>query len=125
MTTLLFDADILMYTSCQSQEVVKEVKKGYYTWYCSFDSVKKSFFERVNSFMEILDASDYKLFVSDVSNFRKSFYPDYKLHRQKVKRPLVLKPFREYLLKEEGAIVLPELDLWEQYSKEKDQEESV
>lgn len=110
MTTLLFDADLFAFKSSKNQEVAEETEDGYWTWRCNFDDVKKEFNSRVEYHMDLLNASDYRLFVSDVNNFRKTIYPSYKLFREKHKRPVVLKAFREYLLEERGGIVFPNLE---------------
>jgi DNA polymerase-1 len=60
--------------------------------------------------MSILNADKYLLFLSDEKNFRKGVYPQYKALRERKKRPVILKHFKEYLIKERQAIILPNLE---------------
>lgn len=110
MTTLLFDSDIICYKAAFDCEVAEEDSEGFWTWRCNFNDVVKRFDERVQWYVEVLQADDYKFFVSDENNFRKDIYPNYKILRQRKKRPLVLKAFRKYLIEERGAICLPNLE---------------
>lgn len=109
MTTLLFDADITCFQAAQSQEVATE-KNGYWTWSCKFDDVRNSFDDRIQSYMTLLNADKFILFLSDEKNFRKGIYPPYKLLRERKKRPVVLKAFKKFLLEERRALVLPNLE---------------
>lgn len=110
MTTLLFDADITVFRSAQSQEVATETRDGYWTWHCEFKNVLEDFDKRLEFYKEVFNTDKYILFLSDEYNFRKDLYPEYKILRQKKKRPLVLKPFKKFLIEERGAIVLPNLE---------------
>lgn len=110
MTTLLFDADLLIYNSAFYAEIATETSDGYWTWHCKFQDVIDSFDYRLNNYMEILGTTDYKLFLSDDNNFRKEVYPPYKILRQRKRRPLVLKAFKKYLIEERGAVSAKNLE---------------
>ena len=110
MTVLLFDADLLIYNSAFYAEVATETSEGYWTWHCKFQDVIDSFDYRLKNYTEILGTTEYKLFLSDESNFRKEVYPQYKIARQRKRRPLVLKAFKKYLIEERGAMTAPNLE---------------
>jgi len=110
LTTLIIDSDILQYKAAFDCEVAEEDSEGYWTWRCNFNDVVKRFDERVNWYVEFLSADDYILCVSDEMNYRKDIYPNYKILRQRKKRPLVLKAFRKYLIEERGAKCFPNLE---------------
>lgn len=110
MTTLLIDGDVLAYRCSFSKEVAKEIEPGYWTWYCSLDDVKSEIDYSIKFLLSKLKADKYILCLSDETNFRKELLPDYKDHRMQVKRPIVLKPCREWLIQEMGALVYPNLE---------------
>ena len=111
MTVLLLDADITIYKSAFANEVATETNDGYWTWYCDINKVKDSIDSFIAEMLDTLNADSYKLCLSDNSdNFRKRILPSYKEQRQRVKRPLVLKPIREWLINERGAIFKPSLE---------------
>jgi DNA polymerase-1 len=110
LTTLLFDADLLIYNSAFYAEVATETKDGYWTWHCKFQEVVDSFDYRLNNYMTLLNATDYKLFLSDENNFRKEVYPQYKILRQRKRRPLVLRAFKDYLIEERNALSVRNLE---------------
>jgi len=110
LTTLLVDGDILAYRACASKEVATEVEPGYWTWHCHIDEVKIEIDNSLKFLLSKLKASDYKLCLSDDYNFRRDLSPTYKDHRSKYKRPLVLKPTREWMISEMGALVYPNLE---------------
>jgi DNA polymerase-1 len=110
LTKLLIDVDIMAYRCSFSNEVATETEDGYWTWYCSLDKVKEDIEKSIQYFMKTLDADSYVLCLSDEKNFRKDIYQGYKEKRARVKRPIVLRPIREWLLKERGAVMYPSLE---------------
>ncbi|QIG73053.1 exonuclease protein [Rhizobium phage RHph_N3_19] len=110
MTTLLFDADLLIYNSAFYAEVPTETSDGYWTWHCKFQEVVDSFDYRIDYYTKLLETTDYKLFLSDEDNFRKKVYPQYKILRQRKRRPLVLKAFKKYLIEERNALSVRNLE---------------
>jgi len=53
---------------------------------------------------KIIIAEDHK------DNFRHSLYPEYKSHRKKVRKPIIVKPLKEYLKENYESISLPGLE---------------
>lgn len=109
--TLLIDADILAYEIAASTEQVLEIDEGYYQTFCDFKEVKRGILERIEYLTEEYDADNVKLALTDsIGNFRKSIYPNYKSRRSSVKKPIVLKHTREWLINERGAYWRPGLE---------------
>lgn len=109
MTTLLIDADILMYRCAFNRETAEEID-GYWTWKCDLEQVKDDIDESVEYLQDRLGAGEFVLCLSDTVNFRHSVEPSYKGNRSWIKRPVVLKPLREFLISERAAVVYPELE---------------
>ena len=111
MKTLLFDGDIILYHAAAANEVALEVEPDYWTWHCDTKKVKEAVTESIDYYMDLLEADDFIFCLSDdSSNFRKDVLPTYKMHRKKVKRPLGLKPAREWVQDRYKAIIWPSLE---------------
>lgn len=104
MRTLLIDADVLAYQAASSCEKAFEFEPGYWTWNVSWDEVVATFDAKLDEIMQTLEGDDYRLCVTDSEgNFRLNVHPDYKGNRKSIKKPLILKPFKQYLVDERGA----------------------
>ena len=56
------------------------------------------------NYNKIIIAEDHK------DNFRHSLYPEYKSHRKKVRKPIIVKPLKEYLKENYESVSLPGLE---------------
>ena len=109
MTTLLIDADYIVYKSCASAEydidfgedvilVGSSFKEAYGNTIRELDKIKAEFFD-----------PDIILFFSDSINFRKTVAPDYKGHRNR-KKPCGYKRVINKLSETHRVIVMPTLE---------------
>jgi DNA polymerase-1 len=111
LRTLLLDADVLAYQVSQFHEVATEVEPGYWTWFCDFNKVIESIDWQISAYLKRLEADKFILCLTDYeSNFRKEVLSTYKSRRGNIKKPLVLKPTREFLIKEHNALIYPSLE---------------
>lgn len=111
MRTLLIDADVLAYQAAASCERAVEFEPGYWTWHVSWEDVLQTFDAKLDEIVQTLDGTDYRLCVTDSEgNFRLNVHPDYKANRAGTKKPLVLKPFKQFLVDERGAYFKPSLE---------------
>jgi DNA polymerase-1 len=111
MRTLLLDADVIAYQAASSVEVATHWGDGYWTWHCDENEVKAAVHHQIDQIMEGLDGDEYKLCLTDSEgNFRKSVLPTYKGNRANVKKPLVLKSIKEWMIEELGAYFRPGLE---------------
>lgn len=99
-----------MYRSSFSVEEAVEVEDGYWTWYCDVNKVKAEINNSINYLLDRLSADKYKLCLSDTYNFRKDISTEYKGKRAKVKKPLALKPIRQWILEKEECVIYPSLE---------------
>lgn len=108
--TLLIDADVLAYNAAFGCEKAIDWG-GYWTWHVDFDEVVARFDDEVHTMMEKLEADDVKLCLTDSEgNFRTSIDPDYKAQRRSIRKPIVLKHFKQWLIDERGAYFRPGLE---------------
>ncbi|MBN9346623.1 MAG: hypothetical protein J0I48_10565 [Devosia sp.] len=109
--TLLLDADVIAYAAASSNEKAMELEGGYWTWHCNIDDVKEQIDDEIAALVKKFKGTSYKLCLTDsIGNFRKSVLPTYKGNRATVKKPVVLKPIRDWLIEERDAYFRPALE---------------
>lgn len=107
---ILIDGDILIYRSAVEKEIAEEDEDGYWTWKCKLSDVQAGTDEYVKYLKDKFVADSVVICLSDTTNFRKEIANTYKGNRAWMRRPVVLKPMREWLLKEREAVVYPTLE---------------
>lgn len=112
--TLLLDGDIAAFKSTlHAEEEVRwcDEKEGE-LWILSTDLAKaKLHFENyLQSLTEKMGSHDLIIFLTDTENFRKNIYPEYKGNRKGVRKPMGFTPFREWLLEDWHAQIMPALE---------------
>ena len=109
--TLLIDAYVVAYEAASSCEVATHWGDGYWTWHVDENAVKTKVTDMIESIMDNLDGDDCKLCLTDSEgNFRKSVLGTYKGNRVNVKKPLVLKQVKQWMIDELGAYFRPGLE---------------
>lgn len=111
MRVLLIDADVVAYEAAAANEEATEWEPGYWTWHCDENKVKATVRAEIDRYMADLKGGAYKLCLTDSDgNFRKTILPTYKGHRAKIKKPLVLKIIKQWMIDELGAYFRPGLE---------------
>lgn len=111
MRTLLIDADVLAYNAAFACEKAIQWEPGFWTWHVDENEVIEAFDAEVSRMMEKLKADDFKLCLTDSEgNFRKAIHADYKGQRLSVRKPILLKHFKQWLIDERGAYWRPALE---------------
>ena len=111
MRTLLIDADVLAYQAAAVSEKAVEWEPGYWTWHTEWADVERAFETKLDEIVQTLNGDDYRLCVTDSDgNFRLGVHPDYKGNRKSVKKPLILKEFKQHLVTERSAYFKPGLE---------------
>jgi DNA polymerase-1 len=109
MTTLLVDADILIYQSAASHEEAVEVEPGYWTWFVDEKKVKDTIKDKLAYYMDHLGGTEYHLCLSDVTNFRRQLARTYKGKRANLRRPILLKKLRQDFI-DDNAMMISNLE---------------
>lgn len=108
---LLIDADVLAYNAAFACETATEWEPGYWTWNVAWDDVVKAFDSELETIVTKLKGDEVKLCLTDSEgNFRNAVLPTYKGSRKGVRKPIVLKLFKEWLVEERGAYFKPGLE---------------
>lgn len=110
MTTLLIDADILVYRSISATEHEVEWEPDVWTLTTDLNDARESFEKALASILDESPTPDFKLCFSDRENFRKELNPTYKGNRAGVRKPVGFKPFREGIIEKYDGIIKPKLE---------------
>ena len=110
MTTLIIDADTILYQSLTNAEEETEFDDDLWMLTCDHRKARSSFDDRVDWLMKTSDADDYILCFSHAENFRKDVYPLYKANRKKTRKPMGFKDFREKVMNDYNNVVKPRLE---------------
>jgi DNA polymerase-1 len=111
MTTLLVDADIVLYRAASSVECEVEFEEDVWVLWTDENEALEAFHNSLTALCEQANTNSYLLCFSDSSNFRKSLYSDYKGNRTQ-RKPMGFKAIRERVFEEykDKVIVWPWLE---------------
>ena len=102
-TTILIDADVLAFeASIIAQEGI-QWEEELWTVHADMAVAKERVIARIEQFKDLLKADEVVLALSDRANFRRKLFPDYKANRRKSVLPIILKPMKEWMIKELDA----------------------
>jgi DNA polymerase-1 len=108
---LLLDADVIAYSAASACEVATHWGDGYWTWHVDENAVKVKIKDMIDEIMDELHGASNKLCLTDsIGNFRRSVLPTYKGNRANVKKPLVLKSVKEWMISDLDAYFRPGLE---------------
>ena len=109
-TIVLVDGDILAYTACSSNEISTHWGDGLWTLHVNEDDVKRDILWTLDDVKRNLSVDEFVICLTDKDNFRKDVLPSYKSNRKETRKPMCLPAIREWLVKEHGAIIWPNLE---------------
>lgn len=110
MTTLLIDADILVYRAISSVEQEIEWEPDVWTLSTDLKDAHEAFSDMLFGILDTAPTNEFKLCFSDAKNFRKDLNPSYKGNRAGVRKPMGFKPFRDQIIDKHGALIKPALE---------------
>jgi DNA polymerase-1 len=108
---ILIDADVVAYKAASACEKATHWGDGYWTWHADENEARGNVEAQLTEIMDTLKGTAMKLCLTDSEgNFRRSILPTYKGNRANVKKPLVLKSIKEWLIEEKAAYFRPGLE---------------
>lgn len=111
-TIALIDGDVLVYRAAFAVEQGIDWGDGMHTLHADEDQAKQTMDMLVEEILMDLDPSEYHMALTchETVNFRKDFFPQYKENRTELRKPLVWKFLRDYLMKEYDAKTKPNIE---------------
>lgn len=109
---LLVDGDVLVYRCGFAVEKNTDWGNGLHTWHANIDEATPAVHKIIEELRDDLKADKVimALTCSDTPNFRKAFYPPYKENRASIRKPLLWKAIREYIVKTYDVRIKPNLE---------------
>lgn len=98
MTTIaLIDGDIFAYEAAAAAEEPIYWGDDLWTLHAFETPAREALGDRIRSLQEAVEADQVIIALSDKDNFRKRVLPTYKENRANVRKPMLLKPLKQYL----------------------------
>ena len=108
--TLLVDGDILCYRIAIAIEEPTEWENDMWTLHSDAKLGRELLENTLNRYLKELNCNNIVVALSDKNNFRKELLPEYKSHRKKVRKPIILKALKKYLYEKYTTYRFPNLE---------------
>jgi DNA polymerase-1 len=108
--TLLIDGSVIIYRVSAALEEATEWEHDVWTLHTDYNLAKQTLENTIKHFFIKLNCSRIVIALDDKDNFRKTLYPEYKSNRKKIRKPITVKPLKEYLQKEYECVSYPGLE---------------
>jgi len=89
-TTLLIDADLYVYRTlaASEEEICWDEQRDLWSLNSDLKQAKENFKLQLEAFCETFKTASFILCFTGLNNFRKTFHPEYKIARQKTRKPI-------------------------------------
>ena len=110
MTTLLIDADMLLFRTMAANEIEANLGNDVWVRWAELNTVRQEFWQTIDEWLERWPMADYKLCWTGPSAFRKRIAPDYKANRAAMQKPIGYMVMRRELLDEPTSFMHDEIE---------------
>ena len=110
MTTLLIDADMLLFRTMAAWEIEANLGDEVWVRWAELNTVREEFWKTINEWLERWPMADYRLCWTGPSAFRKRIAPDYKANRAGNLKPIGYKVMKRELLDEPTSFLHDEIE---------------
>ena len=110
MTTLLIDADMLLFRTMAANEVVTDLGNEVWVAWAELNTVRQEFWQTIDGWLEHWPGADYRLCWTGPSAFRKRLAPDYKANRLIHRKPIAYAVMKRELLDEPTSFQHDEIE---------------
>ena len=107
---LLIDGSVIVYRVASALEEATEWEFDMWTLHADFALAKQTLDNSIKHYLERLNCNEVIIALDDKDNFRTKVYPEYKSNRKKIRKPIIVKPLKEYLKKNFNCVILPALE---------------
>ena len=110
MTTLLIDADMLLFRTMAANEIEANLGDEVWVRWAELGTVREEFWKTIDEWLEVWHGADYRLCWTGPSAFRKRIALDYKANRSAVLKPIGYKVMKRELLDEPTSFQHDEIE---------------
>ena len=110
MTTLLIDADMLLFRTMAAHEIEANLGDEIWVAWAEINTVRAEFWNTIDEWLERWPMANYKLCWTGPSAFRKRVAPDYKANRLDGRKPIGYKAMKRELLDEPTSFQHDEIE---------------
>ena len=107
---LLVDGSLIVYRVSAAIEEPTEWENDMWTLHADFNLAKQTLENAIKHFYEKLNCDEIIIALDDKENFRKTVYSDYKSNRKKIRKPITVKPLKDYLKSKYECVTYPGLE---------------
>tara|TARA_R100000152_G_C6747933_1_gene171503 strand:+ start:408 stop:1160 length:753 start_codon:yes stop_codon:yes gene_type:complete len=107
---LLIDGDVVAYKTACATEKATHWGDDIWTLHCDAQEARGYAEGLMMDYLTELEADEYRIALSDISNFRKRINPDYKSNRKNRRKPLCYNEIKLWMRVSQGACILPTLE---------------
>ena len=108
--TLVVDGSIFVYRIASALEEATEWEDDVWTLHADAKLGKKVIDTTLGNYKSKLNCDKIIIAEDDKNNFRNNLFEKYKAHRKKIRKPIIVKPLKEYLKKNYECVSLPNLE---------------
>tara|TARA_B100000085_G_scaffold35489_1_gene29186 strand:+ start:937 stop:1701 length:765 start_codon:yes stop_codon:yes gene_type:complete len=108
--TLVVDGSLFVYRIATALEEPTRWEDDIWTLHADAKLGKKVIDTTLGNYKTKLNCDKIIIAEDHKDNFRHSLYPEYKSHRKKVRKPIIVKPLKEYLKENYESVSLPGLE---------------
>ena len=110
MKTLLIDGDIVAYQIAAALETAINWGDDLWTLHADAGEGKYRVDNFIETLLEKLNATAVVIALTDVQNFRKTIYPEYKSNRADIRRPMILQELKNHMMEHHHTFLRPWLE---------------
>lgn len=108
--TVLIDGDILIFQIASAAEVPTQFDEDVWVLWADAKEAKIKMDDAIEAIMVMTDCDDYRFCMTGANNFRYTVSDAYKSNRSGKRKPMLLKPLREYAVAKHSGIVIDKLE---------------
>jgi|TARA_B110000902_G_scaffold215754_1_gene248338 DNA polymerase-1 len=105
MTTLLIDADIVAFQAAAGAEEPVKWDDDLWTLHAYESTGQDLVRSKLKKIVTATGVEDFKLYLTGKQNFRTDVLPSYKGNRKDTRKPLILKPLKDWMIEEYKAVL--------------------
>lgn len=107
---VLIDADIELYQITQQNQLEVQWDSETVTMTCNTENAKKVFDETIAGIVAKVEADEYIVCLTGDNNFRKKHFPEYKMNRKEVRKPMGYALLKEHAMTNHPHKIYDELE---------------